>query len=523
VPEHDHGTRRPSVRAIVGITPSALALAALALLTIAAAGTEPVAELPEFFDPETSAWALELAADDARTEFAASLEDAGRNWTELAAAVSSLEGEEREAAVWLINGMPHLDRLEMTSRTLVEHVSFAHRSRDEMPYPVPEEMFRPYILTYRIEEEPVEPWRRELFELFAPIAEREGTVKSTARAINAELAGMVEEREREFFGPRQSPILTLRSGRGTEAEISILACAAMKAVGIPSRQTRIRAFGEEDGGTSWIEVFDGEVWLPLYPLEPEAFGDPAHLERDHAGNVTAVASRSAFEHVLVTESYTETGTVAISFVSAGEPAGGFEHFAVSVWNEGALVPLDELEAVADDEGRFSAVVGEGTYVVQAGVRDGRGNPFVMMRETVIAAGETTFVAFDVTLEGRGAGPDRVLADGLGQVLGALVVHDVEGEPSRRMLPLIRGTLDRREANVAVTYLVVDDAGDVRTEEALSVLGGAGLGESDGELPVVHLYELATNEVILHQEGYDLNIGRALEIAVDARLSELLER
>jgi hypothetical protein len=497
-------------------------------VTTTAAATDPAPELPEFFDPETSAWALELVPDDDRADLAASLEDAGRNWTELAAAVSSLEGEEREAAVWLVNGMPHLDRLEMTSRTLVEHVAFAHRSRDEMPYDVPEEMFRPYILTYRIEEEPVEPWRKELFELFAPVAEREGTAGGTARAINTEIADTVEERDREFFGPRQSPILTLRSGRGTGAEISILACAAMKAVGIPSRQTRIRALGAEDGGASWIEVFDGEEWLPLYPLEPDAFGDRGHLEKEHPGNVTAVASLSAFERVLVTESYTETGTVAISFVRGGERAREFEHFAVSVWNEGALVPLDELNAIADEEGRFSALLGEGTYVVQAGVRDERGNPFVMMRETVVAPGETTFVAFDVTLDGRGAGPDPASAAGLGQVLGALVVHDLSGEPSRRMLPLIRGTLDRREANVSATYRVVGDEGNARAGEPPASVtdalteGGSPVELGD-ELPVVLLYELATNEVILHQEGYDLNIGRALEIAVDARLSELLER
>ncbi len=234
-----------------------LHLSMLIVAALAAGGVRTAAAGGSMFDPDEHAAVLAAADEEARGKLSASLEDAGGNWNELAEAMTALEGEHRAACVRLINDMPHLDRLEMTAQTLIEHVTYAFRARDEMPYPVPEEMFEPYILTYRIEEEPVEPWRRELYEMCAPVALAEGAIVRTARALNANLARTLDEREWGFFGPRQSPLLTLRSGSGTRTEIAILACAMMKAVGIPSRQAAVRALGAEKDGTSWIEICDG--------------------------------------------------------------------------------------------------------------------------------------------------------------------------------------------------------------------------------------------------------------------------
>jgi len=486
-------------------------------------------ELPELFDRANPTDVVLLSDEAEREAFASSLEDAGRNWTELAAAVSRLDGEMRQDAIWLVNGMPHLDRLEMTAETLIEHVDYARRVLTEMPYAVPDDMFRPYILTYRIEEEPVEPWRREFFDLFSPVAEEEEEIVKTARALNRALAERVSERDREFFGPRQSPLLTYRSGSGTGPEIAILACAALKAVGIPSRQAGVAALGQEDGGESWIEVFDGASWIPLYPLEPGAFGDRGHVEAEYPQNVTIVASRSAFERLLVTEEYTETGTIDISFVHDGEQASEFEHFAISVLNRGALVPLDHLEAVADSVGRFVAVVGEGRYVVQAGVRDEHGNPFVMMREVELLPTETALLAFDVTPGEAGRPLEPALLAELGPILVVGVTFDLSEEPSRRMLPLIARALGRRAGNVVVSYQSVgDDPGLLAT--ARSIIGAAELRtvpSLDGqdrrpELPHVWIHHERAGRQVFARWGYDLNIGRAIAIAVDDYLTERLE-
>lgn len=494
----------------------------------------------EVFDPGLHSRVLALVDDEAREDLSESLEDAGGNWGELAAAVTALDGEGRAACVRLINDMPHLDRLEMTAATLIEHVEYAFRTRDEMPYEVPDEMFEPYILTYRVEEEPVDPWRRELYDAYAPVALAEGTVVAAARELNSLLARALDEREWEFFGPRQSPLLTLRSGAGTSAEISILACAMMKAVGIPSRQVAVRALRAETGGASWIEVFDGSDWLPLYPLEPNAFGDFGHMEREHTDNVTVAASRSAFERLLVTERYTETGTIEFTFVSGDEPAAGFEHFSVSVLDDGELVPLDALEAVADEDGRFTATLGEGRYVVLAGVRDTGGSPLVTMNELAVRPGASHVVAFDVTPPDAPAAYDREAALSLEEAVTAFVVVDPDNEPSVRMLPLIATVVGRR---LPAARLLCAYRGETLPEDTLrDAIGGSTpavalgadaehfvtpegwlmeLPDDDSELPFIRVYAGETGSTLMEHEGYDLNIGRRVGAAIDAYLAELV--
>ncbi|MEA3409447.1 MAG: hypothetical protein U9Q95_03770, partial [Candidatus Eisenbacteria bacterium] len=161
-------------------TTGAVASALILVFVMCGGAVEPANDA--LFDAATHGNVLLLSQQADRDEFGRSLEDAGRNWTELANAVRALDGEEREACIRLVNGMPHLDRLEMTAETLLEHVEYAYRVRTEMPYDVPDAMFDPYILTYRVEEEPVDPWRAALHGRFAPLAAAERTVEATARA-----------------------------------------------------------------------------------------------------------------------------------------------------------------------------------------------------------------------------------------------------------------------------------------------------------------------------------------------------
>jgi len=44
-----------------------------------------------------------------------------------------------------------------------------------------------------------------------------------------------------------------------------------------------------------------------------------------------------------------------------------------------------------------------------------------------------------------------------------------------------------------------------------------------ELPVIRIYARRGREVILHSEGYDLNIERRLSRVIDDHLQELLDQ
>jgi peroxiredoxin len=348
-----------------------------------------------FASPQDSAL-LALAPDSLRPAFKEALAYAGRNWTELAFAVATAPPEQRAEAVWLINSMPHLDRLELTRAVLLEHIEYAHIAETAFKYRAPDSLFRDYILTYRISDEPVTAWRKLLFDRFSPAARKSKSAADAARVVSRWLADSVHTVKRGFLGPMKSPELVLSSRSGTNEETAVLAAAILKSLGIPCRRVKVPWLGAEDNDASWLEVYSDGKWLPCYPLEPKAFGDFGWLERVHDDNVTIAVATSAFDQRLVTESYTPGAQVRVRVTACGVPLPRFENFAFSVFNAGAWRPLDELNTVTDSLGEFECFLGNGRYLLVAGQRDPRGDPYVVTRELAVESGKNLDILLDLT-------------------------------------------------------------------------------------------------------------------------------
>ena len=348
-----------------------------------------------FSSPQDS-FLLALAPDSLRPAFGEALADAGQNWFELAFAVATVQPDRRAEMVWLINSMPHLDRLEITRAVLLEHVEFAHTGATAFSYRTPDSLFRDYILTYRVSDEPVTAWRKLLYDRFAPMVRKSRTPADAARIVNRWLAGHIHSAKRGFFGPMKSPELVLSSGSGTNEETAVLAAAIFKSIGIPSRRVKVPWLRAEDNDASWLEVFSGGEWLPCYPLEPQAFGDFGWLNREHEDNVTIAVATSAFDQQLVTASYTAAARVRVRLNACGKPLPKFENFAICVFNAGAWRALDELNTVTDSAGAFDCLLGSGNYLLIAGQRDPRGDPYVVTQDLEVMPYSTLDFTLDLT-------------------------------------------------------------------------------------------------------------------------------
>lgn len=374
-------------------------LSSVFLLLIIAWGTVSEAEK---FDDEKFPEVTNLAPDSLRSDFIDALKDAGENWSELAEVVEELEGGKREDAVWLINHMPHLDRLEMKADILREHIEYAYIGRDSSAVSYDDQTWREYILTYRIGSEPVEAYRKFLVEYFRPRVEAKKNAEEIAKEINKWVAKNLSVEEKGFFGPLQPPTATFKSREGSERESSILVTAIFKSLGIPSRQARIDALGEQEESLTWVEIFDGANWLPFYSFSPRNFGSFDFIERDRPHNVTVVLSRSAFERKLITENYTDTGWLKAKFLEGGKPKVEFEHLSVNVFNKGAFRALDDLfmndyvdYPSADSSGIYICELGDGNYFLQAGGREKSGDVWVQIFPFQIVSGETTYVEVEL--------------------------------------------------------------------------------------------------------------------------------
>ena len=398
--------------------------------------------------------ALFEGREDAK-EVLDALTDAGGNWRNLFDAITHFEGDKREDCIFLVKIMPHLDRLEMTKETLIEHVEYAWAAKTEFAYKVPDDMFREYILVYRLGDEPVTAYRRLMRERFGELAGQ--TPADTARLVNRWIQENINVKERGFFGPRPSPLNVLNAGAGTAEDIANLTAAILKTLGVPSRRASIANFGQEAGGASWVEIYDGQ-WMPLYPDSPDEFGDSNRWERDKLRNITVVIAQSAFHTTQVTSSYTPTGTIEMKFFLRGEVQPKFEHFGISVYNNGAWNPLDDLgfdlegeKPATDEKDVFDAVLGDGLYLVECGVRNHKGDPWVQTKMVDLKAGEKVYLEFNLDPPLEDLTPQdlqrrtintlpRFVLDGVNypaDMLGKphmLVFFNLRSEPAIRMLP-----------------------------------------------------------------------------------------
>lgn len=526
------------------------------LLCLPVAAASPALSAQDPLSPEGSFVADEhpeitvlfQGRDDCQ-EIIDALVDAGGNWRSLYESIEYYDGEKKEDCFFLIKIMPHLDKLEMTRETMIEHIDYAWAAKTDFPYTIPDEMFREYILVYRLGQEPVTPYRALIRERFEYLVGE--TPSDTARAVNKWISGNIKTQPRGFFGPRPSPVNVLNSGAGTEEDIANLTSAILKTLGVPSRRARVEHFGQQAGGASWVEIYD-YVWMPLYPDSPDDFGDFNRWEGEYPHNITVVSAQSAFHSSQITPSYTGTGVIELNFYRRGQVLPDFEHFGISVYNDGAWEPLDDLgfnleesRMTTGDDDIFEAVLGDGKYLVQCGVRNYKGDPWVQTRMVDLGANERIQLEFQLDPPFEDLSPQDLQKRKLDElpefILGELeypddflgtvqlvFIFNMQKESSVRMLPdIIRfaneqggialllihtGAPDEHDAAVkAVTdagwdpdEIMWDDSGDV----AASWKCPRDEGGNFTNLPAVILID-ADERIILYDEGMNLMIYELL--------------
>jgi len=326
------------------------------------------------------------------------LKDAGGNGKELGGALKEASETEQGDVAYLIKEMPHLDRLEMTSAVLLEHVREAQRARKEsFAKALSESLYQEHLLTYRLDEEPCEAWRKSLREEFTPLIKGCQGPLEAARCVNRWVAKNIKRVGSRYFGPEQSPLMTLARNKGTPAEVAVLTTAILRSLGIACRMASLGARDRDDPLYAWIEVCSSEVWVPLYPFDPKRFGKGPGCDF-----IPVVSTSSGFGPVLVTERYTPVGQARLVLKEKGKPLAGFKDFSISVITGGAFKPLDELAALFPDEelktdsaGTFACTLGQGRYLAVAGKRDSLGNPDVVLKEFMVAPKQTAEVELDL--------------------------------------------------------------------------------------------------------------------------------
>lgn len=175
---------------------------------------------------------------------------------------------EREAMEFLYAYMPLSDLADYEPSFYLQQVRYAFKAREEMPWgkDIPEDVFRHFVLVYRVNNENLDTARmvfyRELKERV-----KDMTMEEAALEVNHWCHEHVAYRASD--SRTSAPLATMKTSLGRCGEESTFAVTALRAVGIPARQCYTPRWAHCDDNHAWVEVYvDGE-WKFLGACEPD--------------------------------------------------------------------------------------------------------------------------------------------------------------------------------------------------------------------------------------------------------------
>lgn len=193
----------------------------------------------------------------------------------LFAGMDTLCVKEREAMEFLYAYMPYSDLADYDFVYFLKHVRYAFKAQQEMAWGkmVPEDIFRHFVLPYRVNNENLDTAR---MYMFSELKERVENLSMEEAALEVNHWCHEHVAYRGADARTSAPLATLRTALGRCGEESTFAVAALRSVGIPARQCYTPRWAHCDDNHAWVEVWvynadtkQGE-WKFLGACEPDA-------------------------------------------------------------------------------------------------------------------------------------------------------------------------------------------------------------------------------------------------------------
>lgn len=182
--------------------------------------------------------------------------------------IAALNPMEREAVEFLYAYMPYNDIADYDCNFFVKQAQYAFKAKQEMPWgaAIPEDVFRHFVLPYRVNNENLDSAR---FVMFDVLKERlKGmSMYDAALEVNHWCHEYVTYRPADIR--TSAPLATMRTGLGRCGEESTFTVTALRAAGIPARQCYTPRWAHCDDNHAWVEVWIDGKWMFLGACEPD--------------------------------------------------------------------------------------------------------------------------------------------------------------------------------------------------------------------------------------------------------------
>ena len=311
-----------------------------------------------------------------RTEVHADYEARMAEFPMLGVQLDTLSRAEREAMEFLYAYMPLSDLADYEPSFYLSQVRYAFKAREEMPWgkDVPEDVFRHFVLVYRVNNENLDTARMVMYrELKGRVQGM--TIEEAALEVNHWCHEHVAYRASD--GRTSAPLATMRTSLGRCGEESTFTVTAMRAVGIPARQCYTPRWAHCDDNHAWVEVYvDGE-WKFLGACEPDPrldmgwFSVPStrcmmvHTKAfgKYKGDEEVVRRTALFSELNLLSHYAPTRRVTVTVQDGqGLPVPGAQ-VRFKLYNYAEYYPLATM--TTDASGKASLTTGLGDLLIWA--------------------------------------------------------------------------------------------------------------------------------------------------------------
>lgn len=272
--------------------------------------------------------------------------------------------------------MPLSDMVDYEPEFYLRQVRYAFKAREEMAWgrEVPEDVFRHFVLVYRVNNENLDTARMVFYR----------ELKDRVKGLSMEEAALeVNHWCHEHVAYRASdsrtsaPLATMRTSLGRCGEESTFTVTAMRAVGIPARQCYTPRWAHCDDNHAWVEVYvDGE-WKFLGACEPDPrlnmgwFSVPStrcmmvHTKAfgKYKGDEEVVKRTSMFSELNLLSHYAPTRRVTVTVIDGNaDPVEGAQ-VKFKLYNYAEYYTLATV--TTDVEGKASLTTGLGDLLIWA--------------------------------------------------------------------------------------------------------------------------------------------------------------
>lgn len=284
--------------------------------------------------------------------------------------------EEKEALEFLYAYMPLSDLADYNGNFFLNQVRGALRSREYFDWgnKIPEDIFRHFVLVYRVNNENLDNARDIFFEELKDRV-KGMTMEEAALEVNHWCHEKVNYRGTD--ARTSSPLAVVKTSWGRCGEESTFTTMAMRSVGIPARQCYTPRWAHTDDNHAWVEVWIDGQWHYIGACEPEPeldvawFTAPAkrammvhtNVFGKYYGTEEKNKETNLYSTINLLSNYTDTRKVAVKVIDLdGKPIEG-ANVKFNIYNYAELYPI--VTNQTNEEGKTSIITGKGDVLVWA--------------------------------------------------------------------------------------------------------------------------------------------------------------